>query len=51
MKLYDERGIYIGNIVANKPAAVDVSAAGVAVHMSDGKIRLYSLTGQYIRTI
>jgi hypothetical protein len=52
VKLYDERGIYMGNIVVNKPVSVDVSAAGVAVHTIDGRIRLYSsTTGQYIKTI
>jgi hypothetical protein len=51
VKLYDERGIYMGNIAGNDAVAVDVSAAGVSIHLSDQRIRLYSLTGQYIRTI
>ena len=51
VKLYDERGIYMGNIVVNNAVAVDVSAGGVAIQTGDGRTRLYSPTGQYIRTI
>ena len=51
VKLFDERGLYIGNIVVNNAVAVDVSAEAVSIQTSDRRTRLYSSTGQYIRTI
>lgn len=51
VKLFDERGLYIGNIVVNNAVAVDVSGDTVAIQTSEGRTRLYSSTGQYIRTI
>ena len=51
VKIFDERGLYMGNIVVNNAIAADVSAGGVAIETSDGRTRLYSPTGQYIRTV
>jgi len=51
VKLYDERWLYMGNIVVNNAVAVDVSEGGVAIQTRDGRTRLYSSMGQYIRTV
>lgn len=51
VKLYDERGLYMGNIVVNNAVSVDVSSGGVAIRLGDGRIRLYSSNGRYLRTV
>ena len=51
VKLYDEHGLYMGSIVAHNAVAVDVSSGGVAIQTGDGRTRLYSPMGQYIRTV
>ena len=51
VKLYDEKGRQFRTLNGVSANGVTVSGQTVAVTLKNGKVKLFDLTGRYIRTV
>jgi hypothetical protein len=51
VKLYDDRGVQFRTLNGNGATGVTVSGQTIAITFKDGKVKLFDLTGGYIRTV